>query len=155
MKISWPDIQNNRLLTGRIEAQAHPYIEALGVDNAAQFLLHFGGSLLPLPTKRAHKGTELSKVLQGMYGDGWKDKALQLGRCVGHSCPSVPLTRTFLCRYLRSQGKSVNDIARILKTSGTTVYRHLKGDEARREKTLKHREQVIRQADSYRAHADA
>jgi hypothetical protein len=154
MKISWLDKDKN-LITGRIEVQAHPYIEALGMDNAAQFLMQFGGTRLELPTKRVHRGTALSKVLQRMYGDGWKAKALELTKCIGIPNPNVPLCRTFLCRHLRSKGLSVNNIARALGTTCATVYRHLRTDEIRRNEVLKSRDRLIERAEYYKAIANA
>ncbi|MFB2554025.1 hypothetical protein [Ensifer soli] len=128
MRITWKDSKGNEI-SGRIDAAAWPYIEALGIDKAARLFLILGGSWNYLPPRYGAvngRRTKLSRAV-GVQGIA----LMQASRLEpGHF--RVPLAKEFLCRYLRSRGRSVNFIAARLRMTDTTVRECLKDDEARR-----------------------
>jgi hypothetical protein len=99
-----------------------PYIDALGVETAVRFFLHFGGAELYIP--RAPKGkSELVEEL-GM------EAALALSALAERMVlpPRIPTAKPWLARYMKVvEGYSVAKISRKLHSSDVAVRRWIAG----------------------------
>ncbi len=127
MNITWPD-HNNQPVTGRIDANVHPYIEVLGLDNAAMFLLNMGGRALQMPRLRPKSGTALAVEMEQLFGDEWKQKTIQLARKLNMATARIPVATGFFVRYLCSKGWSISDISSRLRISDVTTRKYLKSE---------------------------
>jgi len=129
MDISWPR-RSGKIVTGKIEAQVEWIVAALGVDDAARFLLMFGGAELHSANRPQSRG-----MLTSAFG------AEAAGRLAEHwpyeqpSC-RMPLGNRFLARYLRSKGHSVAAIARKIRATDLTVRQLIRPDEELRGRNL-------------------
>ncbi len=135
MKITWKD-STGKLIEGRVEAVAQPFVAAIGAPEAARFLIHFGGSQIYLGNGNFSVRSPITKFLG-------KELAEELAKGLkGIGTMRVPMCNEFLARHLRSTGKAVNDIARTLRVADNTVRRMLASDEVRREQTLATKEKI-------------
>lgn len=113
-------------LTGplRPPAQAEPYVEALGLESAVEFLLAFGGTEIYI----AQSPKSRSRVAE-VVGH---EKAEALGR-ITHRLPRrVPLCKPWIARLAKARGLPPEnkpltqaDIARRLHASDVTVRKWL------------------------------
>ncbi|RVT83348.1 helix-turn-helix domain-containing protein [Rhodobacteraceae bacterium CCMM004] len=99
-------------------AHVAPYVDALGIETAIEFLLAFGGSALYTPATPRQRGAFALKF--GM------DAARALSARADRLQPRVPLASRWLAQCLAAEGRSVQDICRILRTLNTTVRSYLK-----------------------------
>lgn len=104
----------------RAPAHVQPFVDALGLDDAVRFLLHFGGAELTIsPNPR---DGELVEVL-GL--DGARALADLAARTV---LPRrIPTAKPWLARLLKSEGLSHAKIARKLHVSDVAVRRYVAG----------------------------
>ncbi|PTM95065.1 hypothetical protein C7449_104128 [Mycoplana dimorpha] len=130
MKITWTD-RNGNEITGRIDAALWPYVKALGVDKAARFFIRFGGSYIYIGRKRANGTSEVAAVL----GPVASQQLIESG--VGPGSVRVPLANGFPARYLRSRGRTVNQICRAVRCTDVQVRGLLKADHARRDASIR------------------
>ena len=118
MEISWE--HNGETRRSEIEGLALPYVEALGRERAAKFLIEFGGTAVYL-AKTARK-SGLSPVIAIIGQDGID----ALRETFGSYIERAPMARGFVCRQLRSQGMTVNAIARAVGLTDVSVRKALK-----------------------------
>lgn len=133
MEITWTDLKGNEL-TGKIEPVLWPFIEALGQGRAAQFFLTFGGGYVHF----SKSSTSFRNRVTRLCGE---DAAARLFNAeIATGTYRVPIANKFLARYLRSTGKNVNQICRMLRCSDVTVRRLLLSDlEGRKQSGKTHR----------------
>lgn len=127
MEISWPR-RSGEIVTGRIESQVEWIVAALGPDQAARFLLFFGGGFLTRvdrPQARGRLTQEFGEGAVKSLAESWPGDAPVM---------RVPLGNKFLARYLRSKGHSVSAIARKIRATDTTVRELIRPEEDRRER---------------------
>ncbi len=130
MEITWPGPEGGQL-TAPIPANLQPFIEALGIDEGAEFLLHFRNKNVSL---NGGKGQERSAIAK-MVG---LEKANRLNRLLTEAgygkgmAFQVPGAGCFLARYLRSKGLSINEISNRLGRTCVSVRGYLRSDEQRR-----------------------
>lgn len=94
-------------------AQVAPYVDALGLDLALDFLLAFGGSEIYLAVDPKSRSRVAAVV--------GKEKAAALAQ-VDHLLPRrVPLASQWIAAVLHVKGWSKQDIARRLRTTDVTV----------------------------------
>jgi len=106
-------------------AHVAPYIDALGIDKAAEFLLSFGGAPIYLSDSPGAR----SQVAAAIGAEGVRALKERLGES---TIQRVPTADKWLARYFEWQGLKVNEIARRLRTSNVTVRKYLRdGDDAR------------------------
>lgn len=106
----------------RPPAHIMPYIEALGVETAVRFFLHFGGAELYIA--RAPKGK--SELVEELGMDAALALAALADRMLLH--PRVPTAKPWLARYMKVvDGYSVVRIARKLHCSDVAVRRWIAG----------------------------
>ena len=106
----------------RPPAHIAPYIDALGVETALRFFLHFGGAELRI-ARNPKGGSELVQHF-GM------DVALALSALAEQvALPArVPMPKPWIARYLKTvDGRSVAAIARLLHCSDVAVRRWIAG----------------------------
>lgn len=106
----------------RPPAHVAPFVDALGAETAARFLMHFGGAEMHIP-REPKGGSEMAEVL-GMAAA----RALaELGQRT--VLPRrIPTAKPWLARYLKSVGGlSHAEIARRLHVTDVTVRRYLAG----------------------------
>lgn len=102
----------------RPPAHIAPYVEALGVDTAVKFLLHFGGAELYIP-RDPKGGSEVAQVL-GL--DAARALAALADRA--HLPRRVPTAKPWLaCTLKVTEGLSHAKIARRLHASDVAVRR--------------------------------
>lgn len=106
-------------LTARVPANVEPLIDAIGIDGAARFMLAYGGANLRLPKSKKGPGFQAIADLIG------EDAAGRLVDAFGIDISRVPISPSFLVRYHRGQGQSVQQIARLLHRSDKMVRDHL------------------------------
>lgn len=104
--------------TPRIPANLEPYVSVLGADLAVEFLCEFGGAELYLATRPAGR----SRLTQ-LVG---REKSAELAKAAEYLPSRVPLGNAWAARHLHSNGWSVAQIARKLRTSDVTVRSYLK-----------------------------
>jgi hypothetical protein len=104
---------------GDIAVPAHvaPYVEAIGAELTVKLFLELGGSQIYLP-RRSGKRTPAAKSIGA-------DQVERLARALGYGYIKVPLARQWTAEQLRSQGKSDNEIARLVRSDVATVRRWL------------------------------
>jgi hypothetical protein len=128
MEISWEDTSGHRL-SARIDAHIMPFVAALGLRDAAEFLVLFANKDIHL----SEAVQEKSQIAQ-LYGVEkterlyWHLHANGIGYGEKYK---VPVARKFLARYLRSNGLSIVEISRQLSTTDVTIRKLLKSDEKR------------------------
>lgn len=102
----------------KITAQVQPYVDALGLDMAVEFILAFGGSYVYLSTNPQDR----SEVAQ-MLG---REAAVAVARRVGAGSRRIHNAKPWLASYFRyMKGMTVNDTARLLHVSDVTVRKWL------------------------------
>lgn len=106
----------------RPTAQVAPYVEALGVDMAVEFLLSFGGAEIYLAVSPKSR----SRVAE-LVG---KEKARKLAAMSDRLQRRVPLANQWIAKVLKSKGLSNADIARRMRTTDVTVRSWLKQKDA-------------------------
>lgn len=99
-------------------AQVAPYVDALGLELAVEFLLFFGGADLEL----GKSPSERSQIV-ALIG---REKALALAEGSWRLQRRVPLAKRWLTAVLHWQGHSNAGIARRLRISDVTVRNYLK-----------------------------
>jgi hypothetical protein len=100
-------------------AQVAPYVEALGLELAVEFLLQFGGAELHFAADP--RGTGAVEKLVGA------DKAKALAESRNQALQKrVPLAKRWLARMLHWQGHSTAQIARTLRATDVSVRGWLK-----------------------------
>ena len=103
----------------RPTAQVEPYVQVLGAELAAKFILAFGGSEIHLAADP--KGRSAVERLIGQENT----KALAAHPAIQMK-QRVPLARKWLVLMLAWQGWSHAQIARTVRTSDNTVRRYVK-----------------------------
>jgi len=104
----------------RPPANIAPYVEALGTRLAMHLLLELGGAELPVSARARPRGSRLVEVI-GLDGA----RALAARR--DDLQPRVPLGNRWLAACLHAEGRSVAEIARILRASDVAVRWWLSG----------------------------
>jgi hypothetical protein len=117
MQIIWPD-KDGKPISAPIAAHLLPYIEAIGLDNAAALFFAMGGAPAYLPATPRDD----SEIVRAIGSDNVIKLSKHLG--AGHIA-RVPNDATFLTRYLASQGMSVLAIARKMHCTDVTVRKRL------------------------------
>lgn len=130
MKITWTDLKGNEL-TGKIEPALWPFIEALGQGKAAQFFLSFGGSYVYFATASSSFRNRVTRLC----GEEAATRLFNADIAIGSY--RVPIANKFLARYLRANGKNINQICRMLRCSDVAVRRLLLSDLAGRKASAK------------------
>ncbi|QND52792.1 hypothetical protein HB779_13415 [Phyllobacterium sp. 628] len=133
MEISWTDHDGN-YLSGRIEANVQPFVEALGLDDAADFFLNFGGSMIYVGKRGPNANNAVLRILG-------EEVVRKLGDCFGDlGWMRIPLATKFMVRYLTSQGRSMREITRILRITDVTARKYRRSDQYLRDATLNSKE---------------
>lgn len=97
----------------RPTAQVEPYVEALGIDGAIEFLLAFGGAEIYITAHPKSRG-QVTQVV-GRRG------AARLAE-ISHRLPRrVPLAKRWIAAVLFAKGLSKADIARKLHMTEVTI----------------------------------
>lgn len=109
----------------RPTAQIEAFVQVLGEDLAAAFLLRFGGAELILSENPREDG-----ALAALVG---LDNARALGQLL-RVPRRIPLAKPWLTGYLRSRGYPLAEIARTLHVSDVSIRRWLKQAEERAER---------------------
>ncbi|WP_085025318.1 hypothetical protein [Ensifer aridi] len=133
MKITWPD-SHGKEITGRIDAALWPIVSVLGIERAARVLLRFGGSYVYIPASGEMGRNRLSRFVTSEEARGL------IAAGIGPGSYRLPLGNQFLARYLRSRGRNVNEICRLIRSSDVSVRDLLKPDEIRRALSVKRKE---------------
>jgi hypothetical protein len=98
----------------RITAQVQPYVDALGLDIAVEFLLAFGGTEVYLST-RPQERSQVAELVGA-------EAAIKLAQRIGSGPCRVHTAKPFLAAYFRYKRKwSVVQIARKLHVTDVTV----------------------------------
>lgn len=110
-------------------AHVAPFVEALGVDGAITFLMHFGGAEMFIP-RDPKGGSELARVMGMDAARALSAKAQEV------ILPKrIPTAKPWIAAVYASRGLSKAEIARRLHVLDTTVRRWLAdagaGDAAR------------------------
>lgn len=101
-------------MTFKITAQVEPYVEALGLELAVEFILAFGGSYISI----SENPQERSEVLK-LVG---RDNVIRLAKRLGSGSMRVHNAKPWLAAYFRyKKGWTVNATARKLHVSDVTV----------------------------------
>lgn len=102
-----------------VPAPAHiaPYVEAIGAERAVALFLALGGSQIYLP-RRSSKRTIAAQTIGA-------DQVERLAAVLGHGYIKVPIARQWVAEVMRSEGKSDNEIARLVRADVATVRRWL------------------------------
>lgn len=103
----------------RASAQVTPYVECLGPELAVQFLLKFGGAGFYLGRK-SRDGNIVAELV-GSDAVARMAEHPQIGPYVAR----VPIAGRWLALMLHWQGHSINEIARMLRSTDVTVRRYL------------------------------
>ncbi len=143
MNISWQNLDGSKH-TALVPVNIWPIVEALGMDDAAEFLLHFRGRHLYINKGKGQARGSVTKLLGS-------EKATQLAKTLtaaGYGQQNgkkyrVPTAYNFLCRYLRSNGFNLTQIAARLGTTDVTVRNYLRSDqELQRLRDKQHRKNL-------------
>jgi len=106
----------------RVPAHVQPYVTAVGIEKAIQFLMAFGGSYVYL-SESPQTGSAVAEELG-------KDAAIRLAAKVGSGALYVPTAKPFIASHLKyNKGLNANDIARKLHTTHKTVSKWLRSGE--------------------------
>lgn len=99
-----------------------PYVRALGMDKAVDFLLAFGGA----PMSFSVRPSDRSKVVQLVGVEGCQALAREIGRAA-----RVPVAKRFVAQYLRAVRRmGTHEIARTMRITDDTVRTYLRGERA-------------------------
>lgn len=111
-------------MTGALDIPppARPYVEALGLDRAVDFLLEFGGATFGLPAE-PKGGSEFARFL-GL--DATHRLIRQLRARTDHGYVRVPTVKPFLANYFAGKGLTQGQIARRLHVTDYAVRGWLK-----------------------------
>lgn len=106
----------------RPPAHVAPFVDALGAETAARFLMHFGGAEMHIP-REPKGGSEMVEVLGIAAARALSDLAQRT------LIPRrIPTAKPWLARYLKVVGGlSHAEIARRLHITDVTVRRYLAG----------------------------
>ena len=119
MEIEWTD-SNDRLHRKRVPAHIDAYVDLMGLDRAAEFLILHGGTYYG-PSERFNQGENRS-----VFAEFLTDEERQaLYDHFGPGTIRLPLPKPFLVRYLRSRGKPQSEITRTLKITDVSIRRIL------------------------------
>lgn len=105
----------------KVPAHVRPYVDALGLQLAARFLMEFGGSVGYLSVN-PRQDAEIARFLG-------RDMTIALARSVGEGPVAFPTARPFLAKVLRDNGLNNQQIARRLSVTYRTVRSWLNGDD--------------------------
>ncbi|RRY11501.1 hypothetical protein [Brucella anthropi] len=133
MKQTWLNLQDEEI-TGRVEANVIPLVEAVGFECAATFLLNFGGSAVQF-SRKASANNQIAQLI------GQEANQALCDRFDGMGYWRVPIGNKFLARYLRSCGHNGSKIARLLRVTDASVRTYLMRDEQLRDKSVQRKEQ--------------
>jgi hypothetical protein len=100
-----------------VPAHLSKFVEVLGSRCAVELFLALGGSQIYLP-RRSSEGALVAKTI-GV------EQANRLAAVVGDGYIKVPLARQWVAQALRAEGKSDNEIARVVRADIATVRRWL------------------------------
>lgn len=100
-----------------VPAHLAPYVEVLGTAGAGALFLALGGSQIYLP-RRSSKRTLAAQTIGA-------DNVERLAAALGYGYIKVPLARRWIAEVLRAEGKSDNEIARLVRADVATVRRWL------------------------------
>jgi hypothetical protein len=101
-----------------VPANLAPYVEVLGTERAVALFLELGGSQIYLAGRRSSERTLAARIIGA-------DQVTRLAAALGDSYIKVPLARRWVARVLREDGKSDNEIARMVRADVATVRRWL------------------------------
>lgn len=99
-------------------AQVEPYVEVLGFELAIAFLMQFGGAELYIAKDPKGRGQ-----LEALVG---ADRVKALGAIDHRLQRRVPLAKPWLAACLSARGLNIAEIARVLRTSDTSIRKWLK-----------------------------
>jgi hypothetical protein len=101
------------------KAPAHlaPYVDVLGADAAIALFLALGGSQIYLP-RRSGSRTVAAQTIGA-------DNVERLAAVLGYGYIKVPLARQWIAEAMRAEGRSDNEIARLVRADVATVRRWL------------------------------
>lgn len=94
-----------------------PYVDVLGEGGAVELFLAAGGSQIYLP-RRSGRRTLAAQTIG-------TDSVERLAEVMGYGYIKVPLARQWVAEVLRDEGKSDNEIARLVRADVSTVRRWL------------------------------
>jgi hypothetical protein len=100
-----------------VPAHLAPYVEVLGPVRAADLFLALGGSQIYLP-RRSSKRTLAAKTIGA-------EQVERLAAALGYGYIKVPLARQWVAQVLSADGRSDNEIARMVRADVATVRRWL------------------------------
>ena len=115
MEITWE--HNGETRRAEVDAHVLPYVEALGLERAAAFLIAYGGT--PVYVAKSPRATPLLAII-GVDG------IAALNEKFGNFIERVPMARRFVIRQLRSKGMLINQIARTVGNTDVSVRAALK-----------------------------
>ena len=108
-----------KLEAAGVKTPAHlaVYVSELGVELALTFFLTMGGSQIYL-SKRSGDRSLAAQVIGA-------DNVERLAAAVDYGYIKVPLARQWIAQVMHAQGKSDNEIARLIRADVATVRRRL------------------------------
>jgi hypothetical protein len=107
------------MTTPRVPANLEPFVAAIGVEATAKLLEAFGGTKVYVP-KMPDAASPLVEAV-GM------DAARALAKLWPGEYPRIPKALDWLIHYHRGQDRSIAWIARRLRCTDVTVWKHLTG----------------------------
>jgi len=106
------------MIESKVPAHLAPYIDVLGTERAVALFLELGGSQVYLAGRRSGERALAARIIG-------KQQVTRLAAALGDSYIKVPLARRWVASVLRDQGKSDNEIARLIRADIATVRRWL------------------------------
>ena len=103
--------------TPKAPAQIAAIVEALGVEDAVEFVLNFGGAELHIS-----KDPRRENLVTQKFG---LQKAQALGKVADRIPSRIPIPKRWLAQYFSAKGLTQAQIARKLHTTDVTVGRYL------------------------------
>jgi hypothetical protein len=107
------------MTTPRVPANLEPFVVAIGVEATAKLLEAFGGTKVYVP-----KSPDATSPLVEAVG---MDAAQALAKLWPAEYPRIPKALGWLIQYHRNQKRSITWIARRLRCTDVTVWKHLAG----------------------------
>ncbi|MBM2294684.1 HTH domain-containing protein [Sulfitobacter pseudonitzschiae] len=101
----------------RVPAQIEAIVEALGVDDAVEFLLAFGGTEVYIAERPTAKSMIVARL--GMQ------KAQALAKVADRLPKRMPIQKPWIAKVLHAKGLTGAEIARKLHVTDYTVRRYL------------------------------